>query len=79
MSTQTLTRKGQTTISKGSSKATALHLESHLELVSVEACGVRMRPASIDASESPGMFKPPVRQVSVEAMNRAIRNKGGRR
>jgi antitoxin PrlF len=40
---------------------------------------VLVLPASIDASESAGMLKPPARPVSVEDMNRAIRKRGGRR
>jgi hypothetical protein len=40
---------------------------------------VLVLPASVDAAELGGMLKAPARPVTVEAMNRAIRKRGGRR
>jgi antitoxin PrlF len=79
MSTSTLTSKGQTTIPKDVRKRLNLHPGDRLEFVIDEDGRVLLLPASIDASELAGMLKPPVRLVSVEDMNRAIRKRGGRR
>ncbi len=79
MSTSTLTSKGQTTIPKDVRKRLNLHPGDRLEFVIDEDGRVLVLPASIDASEMAGMLKPPVRPVSVEDMNRAIRKRGGRR
>ena len=79
MSTSTLTSKGQTTIPKDVRKRLNLHPGDRLEFVIDEDGRVLVLPASIDASELAGMLKPPVRPVSVENMNRAIRKRGGRR
>ena len=79
MSTSTLTSKGQTTIPKDVRKRLNLHPGDRLEFVIDEDGRVLVLPASIDASELAGMLKPPVRPVSVEDMNRAVRKRGGRR
>ena len=79
MSTSTLTSKGQTTIPKDVRKQLNLHPGDRLEFVIDEDGRVLVLPASIDASELAGMLKPPVRPISVEDMNRAIRKRGGRR
>jgi len=79
MSTSTLTSKGQTTIPKDVRKRLNLHPGDRLEFVIDEDGRVLVLPASIDASELAGMLKSPVRRVSVEDMNRAIRKRGGRR
>ena len=79
MSTSTLTSKGQTTIPKDIRKRLNLHPGDCQEFVIDEDGRVLVLPASIDASESAGMLKPPARPVSVEDMNRAIRKRGGRR
>lgn len=79
MSTSTLTSKGQTTIPKDIRKRLNLHPGDRLEFVIDEDGRVLVLPASIDASELAGMLKPPVRPVSVEDMNRAIRKRGSRR
>ena len=79
MSTSTLTSKGQTTIPKDVRKRLNLHPGDRLEFVIDEDGRVLVLPASIDASELAGMLKPPVRPVSVEDMNKAIRKRGGRR
>ena len=79
MSTSTLTSKGQTTIPKDVRKRLNLHPGDRLEFVIDEDGRVLVLPASIDASESAGMLKPPARPASVEDMNRAIRKRGGRR
>ncbi len=79
MSSSTLTSKGQTTIPKDVRKRLNLHPGDRLEFVIDEDGRVLVLPVSIDASESAGMLKSPARPVSVEAMNRAIRKRGGRR
>ena len=79
MSTSTLTSKGQTTIPKDVRKQLNLHPGDRLEFVIDEDGRVLVLPASIDASELAGMLKPPVRPISVDDMNRAIRKRGGRR
>ena len=79
MSTSTLTSKGQTTIPKDVRKRLNLHPGDRLEFVIDEDGRVMVLPATIDASELAGMLKAPARPVSVEAMNRAIRKRGGRR
>jgi len=79
MSTSTLTSKGQTTIPKDVRKRLNLHPGDRLEFVIDEDGRVLVLPASIDASELAGMLKPPVRPISVDDMNRAIRKRGGRR
>jgi len=79
MSTSTLTSKGQTTIPKHIRKRLNLHPGDRLEFVIDEDGRVLVLPASIDVSKLAGMLKSPARPVSVEAMNRAIRKRGGRR
>ena len=79
MSTSTLTSKGQTTIPKDVRKRLNLHPGDRLEFVIDEDGRVLVLPASIDVSELAGVLKSPARPVSVEAMNRAIRKRGGRR
>jgi len=79
MSTSTLTSKGQTTIPKDIRKRLNLHPGDRLEFVVDEDGRVLVLPATIDALELVGMLKAPARPVSVEAMNRAIRKRGGRR
>jgi AbrB family looped-hinge helix DNA binding protein len=79
MSTSILTSKGQTTIPKDIRKRLNLLPGDRLEFVIDEDVRVLVLSASIDASELAGMLKPPVRPVSVEDMNRAIRKRGSRR
>jgi len=79
MSTSILTSKGQTTIPKDIRKRLNLLPGDRLKFVIEEDGRVLVLPASIDASELAGMLKPPVRPVSVEDMNRAIRKRGSRR
>jgi AbrB family looped-hinge helix DNA binding protein len=79
MSTSTLTSKGQTTIPKDVRKRLNLHPGDRLEFVIDEDGRVLVLPVSVDASELAGMLKRPAKPVSVAAMNRAIRKRGGRR
>jgi antitoxin PrlF len=79
MSTSTLTSKGQTTIPKDIRKRLNLHPGDRLEFVIDEDGRVLVLTASIDVSELAGILKSPARPVSVEAMKRAIRKRGGRR
>jgi antitoxin PrlF len=79
MSSSTLTSKGQTTIPKDLRKRLNLHPGDRLECVIDENGRVLALPVSIDASELARILKPPARPVSVEAVNRTIRKRGGRR
>ena len=79
MSTSTLTSKGQTTIPKDVRKRLNLHPGDRLEFVIDEDGRVLVLPASVDASELAGILKRPAKPISVDAMNQAIRKRGGRR
>jgi AbrB family looped-hinge helix DNA binding protein len=78
MPTSTLTSKGQTTIPREIRAHLHLQPGDRLEFVVEEDGRVVLLPATIDAAELAGILKAPFRPVSVEAMNRAIRKRGGR-
>lgn len=78
MPTSTLTSKGQTTIPRAIRAHLHLQPGDRLEFVVEEDGRVVLLPATIDAAELAGILKAPSRPVSVEAMNRAIRKRGGR-
>jgi AbrB family looped-hinge helix DNA binding protein len=79
MPTSTITSKGQTTIPKDIRDRLHLRPGDRLEFVVDDDGRVVVLPATVDAAELAGVLKPPSRPVSVEAMNRAIRKRGGRR
>ncbi|MBI4402445.1 MAG: type II toxin-antitoxin system PrlF family antitoxin [Nitrospirae bacterium] len=79
MPTSTVTSKGQTTIPKEIRDRLHLQAGDRLEFVVDEDGRVLVLPATVDAAELAGVLKPPPRPVSVEAMNQAIRKRGGRR
>ncbi|MGH7256079.1 MAG: AbrB/MazE/SpoVT family DNA-binding domain-containing protein [Nitrospirales bacterium] len=79
MPTSTLTSKGQTTIPREIRALLHLQPGDRLEFVVEEDGRVVLLPATIDAAALAGILKAPSRPVSVEAMNRAIRKRGGRR
>lgn len=78
MPTSTLTSKGQTTIPKEIRARLHLQPGDRLEFVVDEAGRVVMLPATVDATELAGILKRPSRPVTVEAMDQAIRKRGGR-
>lgn len=75
----TVTSEGQTTIPKDVWNQLNPCPGDRLGPVSDEGSRAQVSSASIDVSELRGMLKPPVRPVSVEGMNQAIRKRGGRR
>jgi AbrB family looped-hinge helix DNA binding protein len=79
MPTSTLTSKGQTTIPKEIRARLHLQPGDRVEFVVDEDGRVVMFPATVDAAELAGILRRPSRPVTVEAMNQAIRKRGGRR
>ena len=78
MAVATLTSKGQVTIPKPIRDH--LHLKSgdRLEFLLQDDGQVVLVPATVDVAELEGMLPPPAKPVTVEAMKRAIRQRGGR-
>jgi len=79
MPTSTVTSKGQTTIPKEIREQLNLKPGDRVEFVTDADGRVVVLPATVDAAELAGILKPPSRSVTVEAMNQAIRKRGGRR
>jgi AbrB family looped-hinge helix DNA binding protein len=79
MPTSTLTSKGQTTIPKEIRERLNLQPGDRLEFVVDDDGRVVVLPATVDAAELVGILRPPSRPVTVEAMNQAIRKRGGHR
>lgn len=78
MSTATITSKGQTTIPKAVRDRLRLKAGDRIEFV-VQADGtVLMVPATLDLDDLEGMLPPPQTPVSLDAMDKAIRARGGR-
>ncbi|MBI3603770.1 MAG: AbrB/MazE/SpoVT family DNA-binding domain-containing protein [Nitrospirae bacterium] len=79
MSTSTVTSKGQTTIPKKIRERLNLHPGDRLEFIVDEDGRVMVLPATVNAADLAGILKAPSKPVTVEAMNQAIRKRGGRR
>jgi len=79
MPTSTVTSKGQTTIPKEIREHLRLKPGDRVEFVTDEDGRVVVLPATLDAAELAGILKAPSKPVTVEAMNQAIRKRGGRR
>jgi len=78
MSTATITSKGQTTIPKAVRDQLRLKAGDRVEFV-VQADGTAlMVPATLGLADLEGMLPPPKEPVSIEAMDRAIRERRGR-
>jgi antitoxin PrlF len=78
MATATLTRKGQTTIPKEVREFLHLRAGDRMEFI-IESDGrVWLRPATRDISALEGILPPPEKPVSLEDMEWAIRERGGR-
>jgi AbrB family looped-hinge helix DNA binding protein len=79
VSTATITSKGQTTIPKAVRDRLRLKAGDRVEFV-VQADGTAlMVPATLGLDDLEGMLPRPRKPVSLEAMDRAIRTRGGRR
>ena len=79
MSTATLTSKGQITIPKEVRKALSLEAGHRVAFLVREDGVAEMRPETIDLMSLFGAIKPPVKGVSLEDMNEAIRQTAGRK
>ncbi len=79
MPTSTMTSKGQTTIPKEIRARLQLKPGDRLEFVVDEDGRVTVLPATLDAADLAGILKAPSKPVTVEAMNQAIRKRGGNR
>jgi AbrB family looped-hinge helix DNA binding protein len=74
MSTATLTSKGQTTIPKDIRDRLRLKAGDRLDFVLQPDGGVLMVPATIRARELKGLLPRPKKPVSLEQMERTIRD-----
>ena len=74
MATATLTSKGQTTIPKDIRDRLRLKAGDRLDFVLQPDGGVLMVPATIHAKELKGLLPRPKKPVSLEQMERAIRD-----
>jgi antitoxin PrlF len=74
MARSTLTSKGQTTIPKEIRDFLNIHPGDPIDFI-ISKEGVLMRPASIDISELKGILPKPKKPVTLEAMDRKIRER----
>lgn len=79
MSTATITSKGQTTIPKAVRERLRLKAGDRVEFILQPDGTALMVPATLSLDDLEGMLPPPKRPVTVEAMDRAIRRRAGRR
>ncbi len=77
MAVGTITSKGQTTIPKSVRDRLALKAGDRLEFVVQDDGAVLMVPATVSLDELEGMLPPPSRTVTLDDMDRAIRERGG--
>ena len=77
MSIATLTSKGQTTIPKDVREHLGLRAGDRMEFILQDGCVV-LRPLTRDIRDLKGMLPKPKRAVSVETMNRALRERAAR-
>lgn len=78
MPTATITSKGQTTIPRAVRKRMRLKAGDRVEFIMQDDGTALMVPASVRVAELQGILPPPDKPVSVEAMNRAIRERAVR-
>jgi len=78
MSTATLTSKGQITIPADVRRRLGLESGDRVEFVEVDG-GFAIKPANDDVRSLKGLLRKPAKPVSIEAMNAAIRARGGGR
>ena len=77
MAMGTVTSKGQTTIPKSVRDRLALKAGDRLEFVVQDDGSVLMVPATVSLDELEGMLPRPSRTVTLDDMDRAIRERGG--
>ena len=77
MAMGTVTSKGQTTIPKSVRDRLALKAGDRLEFVVQDDGAVLMVPATVSLDELEGMLPRPSRTVTLDDMDRAIRERGG--
>ncbi len=77
MAVGTITSKGQTTIPKSVRDRLALKAGDRLEFVVQDDGAVLMVPATVSLDELEGMLPRPSRTVTLDDMDRAIRERGG--
>lgn len=75
MALATMTSKGQTTIPKSVREKLALKAGDRLEFLVQDDGAVLMIAATVSLDDLEGMLSPPPRPVSLEEMDRAIRNR----
>lgn len=76
MPTATLTSKGQLTLPKKVREALGLKAGDQVDFVMDAAGDVRVRPGAYDVRELKGLLRRPAKAVSLEAMERAILQRG---
>jgi AbrB family looped-hinge helix DNA binding protein len=74
-----VTSKGQTTIPKKILEHLHLKPGDRVEFITEDDGRVMVLPATLDAAELAGILKAPSKPITVGAMSRVIRNRGGRR
>jgi AbrB family looped-hinge helix DNA binding protein len=77
MATATITSKGQVTIPKDVRERLRLRQGDRVEFVVEDDGSVRLRPIKVDLRDLFGMIESD-RHVTVEEMNAAVRERGGR-
>ncbi len=78
MPAATITSKGQTTIPKSVRERLRLKAGDRVEFVVQDDGTALMVPSTVRVADLEGILPAPKQAVSVEAMNRAIREWGGR-
>lgn len=76
MPAATLTSKGQITIPKPVREALKLETGDRVEFLVAADGTVTIWPVIDDVTTLKGMLKKPLRRVTIEEMNQAIRNRG---
>ncbi len=76
MPAATLTSKGQITIPKPVREALKLETGDRVEFLVAADGTVTIWPVIEDVTTLKGMLKKPLRRVTIEEMNQAIRNRG---
>jgi len=74
----TLTSKGQITVPIEVRKALALELGDKLEFVLVAPGRYEVMAVSMSVTSLKGLFGKPIKKVSIEDMNQAIKKKGSK-
>lgn len=79
MTTATMTTKGQVTIPLNVRQRLGLDAGDRIEFVELEAGGFAIKPAIEDVRALKGLLRKPVKRVSIDDMNAAIRVRGAGR